>query len=101
MPTPYDIALTTTVARSNELLGAKAGDEIVMLGLEQGEYFGLDPIGSRIWELLEQPMTVAELCQQLVELYAADTEECQQDTLDFLQELYGAKIIKIVDTPAA
>ncbi len=100
MTTPDAIALTTTVARSNGLLAAKMDHEIVMLGLEQDEYFGLDAIGSRIWELLEQPMGVAELCKQLVASYEVDTKTCQQDTLDFLQELYAAKIITIVDTPA-
>ncbi len=101
MTTPHAIALTTTVARTHGLLSADMGDEIVMLSLEQDEYFGLDVIGSRIWELLEQPMAVAGLCKQLVALYAVDTATCKQDTLDFLRELYAAKIITIVDTPAA
>jgi hypothetical protein len=101
MTAPHAIALTTTVVRSDELICAEMGNERVMMSLEQGEYFGLDAIGSRIWALLEHPMTVAELCQQLVASYAVDVETCQQDTLDFLQELYAAEIITIVDTPAA
>ncbi len=91
------IALTTTIARSNEIITAEADDEIVMMSLEQGEYFGLGAIGSRIWELLEQPMTVAALCDRLMTLYAVDVETCQRDTLDFLQELYAAEIITLVD----
>jgi hypothetical protein len=93
------IALTTTIARSNEIITAEADDEIVMMSLEQGEYFGLGAIGSRIWALLEQPMTVAALCDRLITLYAVDVETCQRDTLDFLQELYAAEIITLVDRP--
>ncbi len=100
MTTNDPIALTTTVARSDELVSAEMGKEMVMMSLQQGQYFGLNTIGSRIWELLEQPMTVAELCKRLVVSYAVDPETCQQDTLDFLQELYAAKIITIVDAPA-
>ena len=101
MTTPHAIALTTTVARSDELVCAMMDNEVVMMSLEQGAYFGLDAIGSRIWELLEHPMTVSELCRQLLASYAVDVETCHQDTLDFLQDLYAAEIITIVDTPAA
>ena len=101
MTKDHAIALTTTVARSDELTTAEVGNEVVMMSLKHGEYFGLDAIGSRIWGLLEQPMTVAELCKQLVASYAVDAETCQQDTLDFLQELHVAEIITIVDKPAA
>jgi hypothetical protein len=95
------IALATTIARSDDLVFAELGDETVLMSLEQSEYYGLDAIGTRIWALLDQPMTVADLCHRLVQLYAVELEICQQDTLDFLQELYDAKIITVVDTPAA
>ena len=113
MTTPDAIALTTTVARSDDLICTERGNEVVLMrlnpdsaemdddvvtmNLEQGEYFGLDAVGSRIWALLEHPMTVAELSQQLLASYAVDIETCQQDTLDFLQELYAVQIITIVE----
>ena len=100
MTTHASIVFTTTIARSNELITAEVDDELVMMSLEQGEYFGLGAIGSRIWTLLEQPMTVAALCDRLVTLYAVDAETCQRDTLDFLQELYAAEIVTVVDRPA-
>jgi hypothetical protein len=93
------IALTTTIARSHEIITAEVNDEIVMMSLEQGEYFGLGAIGSRIWALLEQPMTVAVLCDRLITLYAVDVKTCQRETLDFLQELYAAEIITLVGRP--
>lgn len=95
------LAPGTTIARSDELVFAEMGDETVLMSLEQSEYFGLDAIGTRIWELLEQPMTVAELCDRLVQSYAVQPDVCQQDTLGFLQELHEAKIITTVDAPAA
>lgn len=92
------IALTTPVTRSDDLVFAGMGDETVLMSLEQGEYYGLDAIGTRIWALLDQPMTVADLCDRLVQLYAVELELCQQDTLDFVQELYDAKIISVLAT---
>ena len=80
-----------------------SGEKLVTVNTADNriEVYQIDDIGSRIWALLEQPMTVADLCKQLVASYAVDAETCQQDTLDFLQELYVAEIITIVDTPAA
>ncbi len=101
MTKPHVIALTTIVARSDEIIFDEMDNKVVMMSLEQGEYFGLNAIGSRIWALLEQPMTVAELCRQLVASYVVEAATCQQETINFLQELHAAEIITIVDAPAA
>ena len=101
MTTHPAIVLSTTVARSNDLMSAEVDNEMVMLSLKQSEYFGFDAIGTHIWTLLEHPLTVAELCKQLVTSYAVDAITCQQETIDFLQELYAAEIITIVEASAA
>ncbi len=100
MPTQSSIALTTTLTRSDELVAASLGEETVMMSLQQSNYYGLDTIGSRIWALLGQPITVADLCDQLLEVYAVEPELCRHDTLAFLQALYAEEMITIVEAPA-
>jgi hypothetical protein len=74
---------------------------VVMMSLAQGMYFGLEGAGPRIWALLEQPRTVAGLCQALSEEFEVDPETCYQDILPFLEELRGADLIRVHDADAA
>jgi hypothetical protein len=76
--------------------GATIDDELVTLSIESGKYFIMDEIGARVWELLEQPVTVSALCSQLTEEYDVEASQCQQDVLAFLTELLAQKIVSRV-----
>jgi hypothetical protein len=69
--------------------------EIVIMSIEQEKYYGLDPIGSRIWELIAQPRSVADLCEMLLAEFDIDRETCQRDVLAFLERLQTEKVIQI------
>ena len=77
----------TTVHRVNDVMTADVDNELVMMRLESNGYFGLDAIGRRIWELLDEPRTVAQLCALLCEEYEVSAEECERDLLHYLKEL--------------
>lgn len=81
------------VSRSARPHTAVAGDELVMLDPEAGRYFGLDPVGRRIWELLERPTTVSALCSALMTDFAVDAETCQGDVLRLLEQLAAAELL--------
>ena len=61
--------------------------EIVMLSLQRGEYFGLDKVGSRIWELIEQSITVDNIKKVLLDEYEVDVLTCEKDLIEFLEDL--------------
>ncbi|MBP8283751.1 MAG: PqqD family protein, partial [Chromatiaceae bacterium] len=62
------------------------GDETVILDLASGTYFGLDPVGARIWGLMGESKTLAEICGQMLEEYEVSREELERDTLKLAQE---------------
>lgn len=95
----YLITLDTVVYHDPEMVTAPMDDELVMFSLKQGMYYGLDSIASFIWQRIQLPISVAELCASLQEEYAVDTETCQHDTLELLNWLYDQELIKI-DTPS-
>lgn len=72
---------------SDEVLHSKVDDEVVLMSVANDAYIGLDPIASRIWELLETPKSLEELCALLMEEYEVDLETCIRDTLSFLEEM--------------
>ena len=69
--------------------------EIVMLSIQRGEYFGLDKIGSRIWELIEHSITVDTIKQLLLEEYEVNEPTCEKDLIEFLEDLETKGLIII------
>jgi len=90
------LTLDTIIRRSDALLSASLGDDVVMMDVEQGAYYGLEAVASRIWALTEQPMSVGSLCERLVTEYQISPEQCQQEVLAFLGELLNQQIVQIV-----
>ena len=58
--------LSDKFAVSDEVVAREVGGEMVLLDLASGQYFGLDTVGGRIWELLsERPRTLKEDAQRV------------------------------------
>ena len=94
------IHLKSTLSRNDEPVAVEVDRTVVMMSLVQGMYFGLEGAGPRIWTLLEQPRTVAELCQDLTQEFDVDADTCFQDILPFLEELRAADLIRVQDASA-
>ena len=76
-----------SVRRSEELLTSSVDEETILLSLEKNNFYGMNEVGTRIWELLESPIAVAELCRQLQEEFAVSEEQCREHVLQFLNSL--------------
>jgi Coenzyme PQQ synthesis protein D (PqqD) len=87
------------IRRQGEWLSAKVGDELVMMSVDRGDYLGLTEIGARIWELIEVPREVEELCGKLQEEFDVSAETCRMDVEAFLNELVKHDAISL--DPAA
>jgi hypothetical protein len=81
------IDLDSLVSRAEGFTTAAVHNELMMLNVNQGVYYSLDPIASEIWNLLEQPMQVESLADQLQKRYAVSVEQCRADVLEFLEKL--------------
>lgn len=81
------------VRRNPDLVFSNMDGETVMMSIKNSEYYGLDEIGSRIWELLENPESAESLTGKLIEEYDVARETCLADVLEFLQELELKQLI--------
>ena len=81
------IDLNSLVSRAEGFTTAAVHNELMMLNVDQGAYYSLDPIAAEIWRLLEQPMQVETLADQLQKRYAVTPEQCRADVLEFLEKL--------------
>ena len=73
-----------------QVMARQVGDETVILDLASGTYFGLDPIGARIWQLIGEGKSLGEVCEALLAEYEVSREQLQGDLERLLQEL-GSK----------
>ena len=80
--------------RDPGLIWADMDGETVMMSTEKGEYFGLGGIGSRIWELLEEPVTATRICEQIVAEFDVDAGACEADVVEFLSQLLEIELIR-------
>lgn len=77
-----------------EVISSKIDEEVILMSIEADSYFGLEPVGSRIWELLsKQPASVDELVTSLMEEYEVDEATCRDDVQQFLDDMSAKKLI--------
>jgi len=79
--------------RNSRTISGRLHDELVMMDLEQGKYFSLNPIATRIWDLLEREMTLAELCAMLMDEYEVEEDQCLDEVNDYLEEMAGLGLV--------
>ena len=73
-----------------EVMARQVGDETVILDLASGNYYGLDPVGARIWQLLGEGKSLAQVCDTLTAEYEVSRATAEQDLEHLVREL-GAK----------
>lgn len=95
-PSAPTITLDTQVQRNTDIVSADVDGEAVMMSIEQGNYYGANKMGTRIWELLEEPRQVSAICDQLIKDFEVDAETCHSDVLGYLAHLSDHKLVEVV-----
>jgi len=80
---------------SEEVLSQEVNGETVLLDLEGEAYFGLNEVGTRIWQLLQAEPTVVETLNTLSDEYDVSREQLENDVGDLLDKLADAGLIKL------
>jgi hypothetical protein len=91
------ITLDSIIRRSRSFFTTDIGGELVMMSVENGGYFSLNPTGSEIWMRSELPIRVSDLCADLVMDFEVDSDVCRDEVMDFLVEMSSKGLIEIVD----
>jgi hypothetical protein len=85
--------LSDKVTISEKAMARQVGDETVILDLSSSAYFGLDPVGARIWQLMNEDKTLSEICEVMLEEYDVARETIERDVLALAQELQQMGLI--------
>ena len=94
---PATLTQSTTVVTAEDALSTKIDGETVILHQDVGKYYGLNEVGTFIWELLQQPRSVGELCQEVVTAYGVERERCRNDIEELLVDLVEKNLVQLMD----
>jgi hypothetical protein len=85
--TPGSQDCKTKYVRNSKTISGRLHDEMVMMDIEQGKYFSLNPVATRIWDLLGSPLAVDKLCVVLIDEYDVEPERCKVEVEEHLAEM--------------
>ena len=91
------ISIDSEVVATRNQVSCDLQGEAAILNLENGVYYGLNPVGARIWELIQEPRNVADIRNTILEEYDVDEERCQDDLLQLLREMETHGLIEVHD----
>ena len=93
------VSLTSRVQMPGEILSQLLQDELVLLNLSTGTYYSLDPVGTRIWQLLAaspaQPLQ--GVADTLLQEYETPADRCTHDLLALVTQLQEHRLLEVVD----
>lgn len=81
------------VSRSGTAMWTPVDREAVILARDC--YLSLDPVGRRIWDLLEKPERIDALCSRLASEFGTEPARVEADLLPFLAELAAAGVLQV------
>ncbi len=85
--------MNDTFAVSPDVMAQEVGDEIVLLDLRNGTYFGLDPVGACIWRHAEAGKNLNDICEKLLTEFEASSEDVRRDASALLEQLVARALI--------
>ena len=85
--------LTDKVTIPAQVMARQVGEETVILDLASGTYFGLDPVGARVWQLMGEGKTLSEICDTMLDEYEVTRDALERDVIELAQELSAQGLI--------
>lgn len=94
------IHLDTTVVAGKDQVSGLLGEETVILHTVDGIYYGLDPVGTVLWNLLRKPRSVQELRDRLLDEFEVEAERCERDVVALVQQLAEHRLVDLTGPSA-
>ncbi len=82
---------------TKEQVSCDLAGETAILDLKSGQYYGLNPVGARIWALIQESKSVTEVLNIILDEYDVETSSCERDLFALLEELQGKGLVDVKD----
>lgn len=89
------IAEDQMFSKKESTIFAEVGDEVVLMGDEDGEFFGLNPVAADLWAQLEaKPASLSDMVHYLMNKYEITKDTAHHDVKAFIQDMLEADFIE-------
>lgn len=85
---------STRVERNDSIPTGVVDGELVALDLESGNCFGMDRVGSAIWDIAREPVSVGQITDALTARFTVDRDQCLADIVPFIDELLAEGLLR-------
>jgi hypothetical protein len=92
-----ELTIESTVSAVTNQTSCELEGEAVILSLKGGIYYTLNPIGTRIWTLVQKPVQVREIREIILREYEVDAGRCEDELFALLQDLEKEGLIEVAD----
>ena len=89
------ISSTTIVTQKKSLDTTYLDSEVVMMDIDKGKYYNFNLVGSRIWEVIQNPISVEDIVTKLMEEFEVDKDNCSSAVISFLDRLLNDDLITL------
>ena len=80
---------------SDTVFAQEVDGEMVLLDMESENYFGLDEVGTAIWQAMQEKETLQEVLEALLEQYEVEAEVLERDLSDFVTKLLESGLVEV------
>jgi hypothetical protein len=88
------VSMSDRVKAAPDVLFRLVGDEGVLLNLRTQRYLGLNPVGTRVWTILEQGATIQSAYDMLLQEYEVDPSKLRLDLDLFIGQLVEHELVE-------
>jgi Coenzyme PQQ synthesis protein D (PqqD) len=95
MTFPQRLSTDCVVQRGPDVIAAEVDQDLVMVSITNGFYYGVSDVGREIWEAIEHPKKISDLVDDLTATYNIDRSSCEEQTLSFLEDLLTEQLLQV------
>jgi hypothetical protein len=92
---PAAINWDSVIAKSDNFVESEVDGEAVLMNLDEGDFSSLKSTGLQIWQMLDEPKPVSQICAGLLDQFDVEEEVCREQTLGFLAALHDKGFITV------
>ena len=89
------ISSNSILTASKEQVSCDFNGESVILSFRNDSYYGLNAVGSFVWELIKEPKSFGQIKVAILENYEVDPDECERDLLELLNDLLANELVQV------
>ena len=88
-------SISSIVSVNKETVYCSIEEEVVILDIKDGIYYGLNPVGAFVWNLIGKPKKIEEIFDAILEEFNVNEKKCKNDLMELINELLNKGLIEV------